>query len=75
MSKTKLEYIWLDGYTPTQSLRSKTKIVRTLTAPWTIVLPGALTEVPQNRHLEDHLIVSSHLLLCIPIRDAKMRSS
>jgi glutamine synthetase len=28
MSKSKLEYIWLDGYTPTQSLRSKTKIVR-----------------------------------------------
>ena len=28
MSKAKLEYIWLDGYTPTQSLRSKTKIVR-----------------------------------------------
>ena len=25
MSKTKLEYIWLDGYKPTQSLRSKTK--------------------------------------------------
>lgn len=28
MSKTKLEYIWLDGYTPMQSLRSKTKVVR-----------------------------------------------
>ncbi|PZR30961.1 MAG: glutamine synthetase [Azospira oryzae] len=28
MSKTKLEYLWLDGYTPTQSLRSKTKIVK-----------------------------------------------
>ncbi len=28
MAKTKLEYIWLDGYTPTQSLRSKTKIVK-----------------------------------------------
>ncbi|MEM6842792.1 MAG: glutamine synthetase beta-grasp domain-containing protein [Bacteroidota bacterium] len=28
MSKTKLEYIWLDGYQPTQSLRSKTKIVK-----------------------------------------------
>src|SRR5882762_5967060 len=28
MSKTKLEYIWLDGYEPTQSLRSKTKVVR-----------------------------------------------
>lgn len=27
MAKTKLEYIWLDGYKPTQSLRSKTKIV------------------------------------------------
>src|SRR3990167_8599470 len=27
MSKTKLEYIWLDGYKPTQSLRCKTKIV------------------------------------------------
>jgi glutamine synthetase len=27
MTKTKLEYIWLDGYKPTQSLRSKTKIV------------------------------------------------
>ncbi len=28
MNKAKLEYIWLDGYKPTQSLRSKTKIVR-----------------------------------------------
>ncbi len=27
MAKSKLEYIWLDGYTPTASLRSKTKIV------------------------------------------------
>ena len=26
-TKAKLEYIWLDGYKPTQSLRSKTKIV------------------------------------------------
>ncbi len=26
MSKAKLEYIWLDGYQPVQSLRSKTKI-------------------------------------------------
>ncbi len=28
MTKYKLEYIWLDGYYPTQSLRSKTKIVK-----------------------------------------------
>ena len=27
MSKYKLEYIWLDGYSPTQNMRSKTKIV------------------------------------------------
>ena len=27
MNKSKLEYIWLDGYEPTASLRSKTKIV------------------------------------------------
>jgi len=27
MAKTKLEYIWLDGYKPTQGLRSKTKIL------------------------------------------------
>ncbi|TWT54371.1 Glutamine synthetase 2 [Rubripirellula amarantea] len=27
MTKCKLEYIWLDGYKPTQSLRSKTKVV------------------------------------------------
>src|SRR6478735_9016342 len=32
MKKVKLEYIWLDGYTPTQSLRSKTKIVRNFDA-------------------------------------------
>ena len=25
--KSKLEYIWLDGYKPTQSLRSKTRII------------------------------------------------
>ena len=28
MAAAKLEYIWLDGYKPTQSLRSKTKIVK-----------------------------------------------
>ena len=27
MNKTKLEYIWLDGYKPTANLRSKTKVV------------------------------------------------
>ena len=27
MNKSKLEYIWLDGYKPTANLRSKTKVV------------------------------------------------
>ena len=27
MAKSKLEYIWLDGYTPTQNMRSKTKVM------------------------------------------------
>ena len=27
MSKSKLEYIWLDGYVPTANLRSKTKVI------------------------------------------------
>ena len=27
MSKVKAEYIWIDGYSPTANLRSKTKIV------------------------------------------------
>jgi glutamine synthetase len=31
MKKAKLEYIWLDGYKPTQSLRSKTKVVSNFT--------------------------------------------
>ena len=38
MNKAKLEYIWLDGYKPTQSLRSKTKIVRDFS--------GKLNDVP-----------------------------
>ena len=31
MSYAKLEYIWLDGYKPTQSLRSKTRVERDFT--------------------------------------------
>ncbi len=38
MAKFKLEYIWLDGYKPIQSLRSKTKIVKDFS--------GKLEDVP-----------------------------
>jgi glutamine synthetase len=37
-TKAKLEYIWLDGYKPTQSLRSKTKVVENFS--------GKLEDVP-----------------------------
>ncbi len=36
--KSKLEYIWLDGYSPTQNMRSKTKVVDDFT--------GSLAECP-----------------------------
>ncbi len=36
MAKIKLEYIWLDGYTPLASLRSKTKIIDGDTAKLTL---------------------------------------
>lgn len=39
MNRTKLEYLWLDGYKPTQSLRSKTKIVKDF--------GGSLEDCPQ----------------------------
>jgi glutamine synthetase len=38
MNKSKLEYIWLDGYKPTASLRSKTKIIKNFS--------GALEDCP-----------------------------
>ena len=37
-TKAKLEYIWLDGYKPTQSLRSKTKVLEDFS--------GKLEDVP-----------------------------
>ena len=39
ISKSKLEYFWLDGYTPVQSLRSKTKILNNF--------DGELENVPE----------------------------
>ena len=50
MSKTKLEYIWLDGYKPTQSLRSKTKIVKNFNGNFDqIAQYGHLTVVQPNK--------------------------
>ena len=39
MSKYKLEYIWLDGYTPVPSLRGKTQIKEFATFPTLEQLP------------------------------------
>jgi hypothetical protein len=49
----KLEYIWLDGYKPTQSLRSKTKIEKESAAILKTCQTGLLTAHPLSRHLED----------------------
>ncbi|MEC7124778.1 MAG: glutamine synthetase beta-grasp domain-containing protein, partial [Bacteroidota bacterium] len=38
MDKSKLEYIWLDGYVPTANLRSKTKVIDDFS--------GKLSDVP-----------------------------
>ena len=38
MNKSKLEYIWLDGYVPTANLRSKTKVIDDFS--------GKLSDVP-----------------------------
>jgi hypothetical protein len=57
MVSSKLEYIWLDGYKPIQSLRSKTKIEKNLVANWKIAQHGALTVHQLNKLLVDHLIV------------------
>ncbi len=54
--KSKLEYIWLDGYKPTQSLRSKTQVRSDFGGTWKnarcghsmAVLPCRLTEVIQT---------------------------
>jgi hypothetical protein len=55
MAKSKLEYIWLDGTKPTQVLRSKTKIVRTLVARSKNAQSGASTAAQQIRLRADHL--------------------
>ena len=38
MSKSKVEYLWLDGYKPTANLRGKTKIIENFS--------GKLDDVP-----------------------------
>ena len=47
--KSKLEYIWLDGYSPTQNMRSKTKVVEDFNGTLKNVLFGLLMEVQQNK--------------------------
>ena len=42
MSKSKLEYIWLDGYKPTQNMRSKTKVLENFSGNLKTVLYGLL---------------------------------
>ena len=56
MSKSKLEYIWLDGYKPTSNLRSKTKVIDDFDGTLENC-PGLLMDLLRNKHQEDLLIV------------------
>ena len=53
----KLEYIWLDGYKPTQSLRSKTKIEKDFSGKLADLPNWALMVLQQNKLPADHLTV------------------
>ena len=44
MDKAKLEYIWLDGYEPTQNMRSKTMVRSDLAEQQKNVQYGCLTD-------------------------------
>jgi len=61
MSKHKLEYIWLDGYKPTQSLRGKTMILKISAVSLKKLSNGLLTVLPQNKLKVAHLTASCNL--------------
>ena len=54
MSKAKLEYIWLDGYKPTQNMRSKTKVVDEVTIDSTTTVSKVTSPInPKLKGLKD----------------------
>ena len=55
--KSKLEYIWLDGYFPTQNMRSKTKLVDDFSGKLEDCQFGLLMEVQLDKQKEILLIV------------------
>ena len=57
MSKVKAEYIWIDGYSPTANLRSKTKIVDGLLMNLTSFQNGDLMDPALNKQLAIIVIV------------------
>lgn len=57
MSKSKLEYIWLDGHEPTQNMRSKTKVEENFSGKLEDCSMWSLTEVLLSKHLVVLLIV------------------
>ena len=48
-TKSKLEYIWLDGYEPTQSMRSKTMVVSDFSGNLEDCKMWSLMAAPQSR--------------------------
>ena len=58
MAKIKLEYIWLDGYKPTQNLRSKTKVEEHEDFQGTIEELGNWSRSERNKLLKLYLLMS-----------------
>ena len=74
MNKSKLEYIWLDGYVPTANLRSKTKVIDDFSGNSLMSLCGDLMAVQHSKLLLDRPIVFSNLLHYFPIQEEKMHT-
>ena len=68
---SKLEYIWLDGYTPTANLRSKTKIEADFGGKLKDCPSGPLMEALRFKPKGDPLIayLSQSLFTLIPLEE------
>lgn len=68
MTKCKLEYIWLDGYQPTQSLRSKTKVVEDFSGKVEDAPVWCFDGRPPNKHPADRAIACLSQFTAFPIQ-------
>ena len=71
MSKSKLEYIWLDGYTPTANMRSKTKVLSDFSGKiedcpeWSF--DGSSTQHPESSNVQNILFFLNSFFLILSL--------